>query len=240
MKQLIVLGLIALTTLPLQAQWGKKVKGNGEVTTITREVGDYDQVNVGGFFDVELVYGDEGAITIKGESNLLEYLITEVKNGALKVKVKKGVNLKPSNYKTIQVTVPFRDLDAVTLAGSGDVISKDVIKASNFRTAVAGSGDLIVSVEASSIDASVAGSGDLTLKGSSNDVEYRVAGSGDIHAGDLKAQNADARVAGSGDIKLNCTGYLKARVSGSGDIEFSGNPDKEDIKVSGSGEISSY
>jgi len=240
MKQLIVLGLIALTTLQVHAQWGKKVKGNGEVTTITREVGNYDQVNVGGFFDVELVYGNEGTITINGESNLLDYLITEVKGNALKVKVKKGVNLKPSKNKMITVTVPFRDLDAVTLAGSGDVISKDVIKTSNFRTAVAGSGDLIVSVEASTIDASVAGSGDLTLKGSSNDVEYSVAGSGDIHAGDLKAQNADARVAGSGDIKLNCSGSLKARVSGSGDIEFSGNPDKEDIKVSGSGDISSY
>lgn len=240
MKQLIVLGLIALTTIQAQAQWGKKVKGNGEVTTITRQVGNYDQVNVGGFFDVELVYGDEGTITIQGESNLLDYLITEVNRDALKVKVKKGANLKPSKNKTITITVPFRDLDAVTLAGSGDVISKDVIKTSDFKTAVAGSGDLIVSIEATTIEASVAGSGDLTLKGSSNSVAYSVAGSGDIHASDLKAENADARVAGSGDIKLNCSSYLKARVSGSGDIEFSGNPSKQDTKVSGSGDISSY
>ena len=241
MKQTVVLSLIALMSLPIQAQWwgGKGIKGNGEVTTITRNVGDYDQVNVGGFFDVELVYGDEGTITIEGESNLLDYLVTEVKGSALKIKVEKGKNLKPNRNKTIRVTVPFRDLDEVTLAGSGDVIAKDMIKADSFKTAVAGSGDLIVAVDANSVDGSVAGSGDLTLEGNAQDVDFRVAGSGDIHAGKLSAKNGEASVAGSGDIKLNCSDYLKARVSGSGDIEYLGNPEREDNKVSGSGSISS-
>ena len=238
MKKLIILSVIALSTIQVQAQWGKGVKGNGEVTTITREVGNYDQVNVGGFFDVELVYGDEGTITISGESNLLEYLVTEVKDTALKIKVKKGKNLKPSKNKNITITVPFRDLDEVTLAGSGDVISKNVIKASSFNSAVAGSGDLILEVEASSVEGSVAGSGDLTLKGSTDNVELKVAGSGDIHARNLNAKHAEASVAGSGDIELNCTQSIKARVSGSGDIDYTGSPGKEDTKVSGSGDIS--
>ena len=241
MKQLIVLSLIALVTLPAQAQWwgGKGIKGNGEVTTITRSVGDYDQIHVAGFFDVDLVYGNEGTITIEGESNLLEYLVTEVNGNALKIKTEKGKNLKPSRNKTIRVTVPFKDIDEVTLSGSGDVVGKDVIKTDTFKTAVAGSGDVIVQVEANTVDGSVAGSGDLTVKGDANSVGFSVAGSGDIHAGNLKAQEAYARVAGSGDIRVNCSKYLKARVSGSGDIEYSGNPDKEDTKVAGSGSISS-
>lgn len=239
MKNLIALSLLIITTVQVQAQWwGKGEKGNGNMTTITRDVGSYDQVNVGGFFDVELVAGSEGTLTIEGESNLLEYIVTEVKGTALKIKVKKGKNLRPSKRMMIKVTVPFQDLDEVTLAGSGDVWNSDMIKTQEFRTSVAGSGDLVLEIEASSIDASVAGSGDLTLKGSSRDIEASVAGSGDVHARDLKADNADARVAGSGDIAINCSKSLRARVSGSGDIEYYGNPDKEDTKVSGSGSIS--
>ena len=239
MKLLITLSILLLAATQLQAQWwGKGIKGNGNMTTITRDVGSYDEVNVGGFFDVELVAGDEGTLTIEGESNLLEYLVTEVRGGALKIKVENGKTLRPSKRMMIKVTVPFRDLEAVTLAGSGDVISKDVIKATNFRTSVAGSGDLILEVDASSVDSRVAGSGDLTLTGSTRDLEASVAGSGDIHAGRFKADNVDARVAGSGDISVMCSKSLKARVSGSGDIDYTGNPDKQDTKVSGSGSIS--
>lgn len=240
MRNLITVSLILVTAFQAQAQWwgGKGIEGNGNMNTIQREVGSFDKVNVGGFFDVELVAGDEGTITLEGESNLLDYIITEVQGNALKIKVEKGKSLKPSNRMMIKVTVPFRDLDEVTLAGSGDVISSALIKANNFHTAVAGSGDLILEVEANTIDSRVAGSGDLTLSGSTRDLEASVAGSGDIHASKLDAKNVDARVAGSGDISVRCSDSLKARVSGSGDIEYSGNPSKQDTKVSGSGDIS--
>lgn len=239
MKNAIAICLLVLTAIPSQAQWwGKGIKGNGNMTTITRSVGDYDQVNVGGFFDVRLVAGDEGTLTVEGESNLLEYLVTEVKNGALKIRVEKGKTLKPSRNMMIKVTVPFKDLDGVSLAGSGDVWNEDTIKADSFDTAVAGSGDLKLMVEANTIEASVAGSGDLTLEGNAKSLEASVAGSGDVHAKKMKVDNVDARVAGSGDIEVYCSKSLKARVSGSGDIDCYGNPDKQDTKVSGSGDIS--
>ena len=236
MKKVITICLILVAAVQVQAQWwGKGIKGNGDVTTITRSVGNYDEVNVGGSFDVELVAGTEGTITIQGESNLLEYIVTEVRGNALKIKVENNKNLRTT--KKIKITVPFQDLSEVTLAGSGDVWTKDVIKATNFKTAVAGSGDLTLDVDASSIDASVAGSGDLTLKGNSRDIEASVAGSGEVHAKDLKADNAYVSVAGSGDVSVNCSKSIKARVSGSGDVEYYGNPDKQDTKVSGSGKI---
>lgn len=80
MKNAITICLLALSTIPTHAQWwGKGIKGNGNKTSTTRSVGDYDQVHVAGFFDVELVAGPEGSLTIAGESNLLEYVITEVR-----------------------------------------------------------------------------------------------------------------------------------------------------------------
>ena len=142
MKKVITICLILVSAIQAQAQWwGKGVKGNGNITTITRSVGTYDEVNVGGSFDVELVAGTEGTITIEGESNLLEYIVTEVRGNALKIKVENNKNIRSS--KKIKITVPFQDLNEVTLAGSGDVVAKDVIKATNFKTSVAGSGCLL-------------------------------------------------------------------------------------------------
>lgn len=239
MKKIITLSLVLLASTQIHAQWwGKSVKGNGEMQTITRNVGDYDAINVAGFFDVTLVAGNEGELTIEGESNLLEYIETEVDGDRLTIKVKNKQNLKTSWGKDIKIRVPFRDLNQVSLSGSGEIMSTDVIKANNFRVSVSGSGDINLVVEASSTESRVTGSGDLVLRGSTRDHETSVTGSGDLEAGRFKADNVDAKVTGSGDIRVSCDKSIRARVTGSGDIEYVGNPTKQDTKVSGSGDIS--
>ncbi len=215
----------------------KREASLGELNPI--EIKTYDAVHVAGFFDVFLVAGDEGKVQVEGESNLLDYVITEIRGNVLEIKTEKGINLQPSNNNMITITVPFKDLDEVNLSGSGDVVSRDRIVATSFSTALAGSGDVVLDVEAKTIKASLSGSGDLILKGKTEEVELTLSGSGDIHASELKATNAEASLAGSGDISLNCDGgMLKARVAGSGDIEYSGKPSREDSKVVGSGSIS--
>jgi hypothetical protein len=45
----------------------KSIKGNGNMTTITRTTSDYDGISCAGQFDYILVAGTEGKITIEGE-----------------------------------------------------------------------------------------------------------------------------------------------------------------------------
>jgi hypothetical protein len=238
MKKLATLSLVVLFTVSCSAQWGKKVNGNGKVVTIERSTGDYEAVAVSGWFDVDLVEGKEGDISLKGEENLLEHIITEVKDGKLVIKVEKGMNLKPSSWKDgIHVTVPVESINAVSLSGSGDIVGKTTIKAGNFNTSMSGSGDITLDIDASSIAASMSGSGDINLSGSTTDFDVTISGSGDIKAYELEADNVDATVSGSADIKVTANQRLKARVSGSGDIHYKGNPEKVDTKTSGSGDI---
>ncbi|MFD2824757.1 head GIN domain-containing protein [Lacinutrix iliipiscaria] len=241
-KQLILILVITLFASQIQAQsWGnKKVKGNGNVTTITRTTSDYDGVSCAGSFDYILVEGEEGQITIEGEENLLNYIVTEVKGNKLIVKTENGINLSTSFNKTIKITIPYKDISEVSLAGSGDLWNKGTIKASNLDISLAGSGDVVLNIEATSVEGSLAGSGDLTLKGRTTNLEASVAGSGDFHGFDLDADNTEVSVAGSGDAEVVSNTMLKARVSGSGDIEYKGNPSREDTKVNGSGDISSH
>ncbi|RIV30315.1 DUF2807 domain-containing protein [Flagellimonas lutimaris] len=230
----LALGMIACTN----AQWGKRIKGNGDVVTIERSIGDYDEVAMAGWFDVELVSGTEGEITLKGESNLLEYIKTEVKNGKLVIKKEKGVNLKPSNWKSgIHVIVPIESIHAVSLSGSGDLVGQTTIKADHFSAAMSGSGDVTLMVEADELDASLSGSGDINLSGRATDFTVSVSGSGDIKAYDLEADFVTAMVSGSADIKVTANESIDARVSGSGDIHYRGNPKKIKSKASGSGDI---
>jgi flagellar basal body rod protein FlgG len=239
MKNALVVTLVLAITASCSAQWGKKIKGNGEKVTIERSTSDYDAIAVSGWFDVDLVDGKEGQLTLEGESNLLEYIVTEVKNGKLVIKTENNVNLKPSDWNSgIRITVPVERVSSISLSGSGDIVSKTTIKTEKLETAMSGSGDITLEIETNSVRASMSGSGDITFSGTTTDFAATISGSGDIKAFDLEADNVEATVSGSADIKVTANKRLQARVSGSGDITYRGNPEKLDTKTSGSGDIS--
>lgn len=224
----------------VNAQWGKKVKGNGKMVTEERTTGSYEGLSVSGWFDVELVDGEEGALTIRGEENLLEYIITEVKNGDLVIRVEKGFQIQPSSWKnggSVLITVPVETINSVSLSGSGDIVGKKKLQGTNFSTSMSGSGDITLDVAADNIEASMSGSGDISLGGEAKNFEVRISGSGDVNAFDLEVDTVDATVSGSADIEITVHEVLKARVSGSGNITYKGDPKKIDSKSSGSGDI---
>ena len=199
---------------------------------------DYDQIAVSGFFEVVLVTGEEGKITLEAEENFVEYIIIKVENNTLKINVENEVSLNPSRGHKVLITVPFESLTAVSLSGSGDVRSKNKIKAAEFKSTLSGSGDIHLDIDAKEITGEVTGSGDMVLKGQSEDFKCTVTGSGDLNATGLESANVSAKVTGSGDCSVYCTASLEARVTGSGDISYFGDTKKKDTKVTGSGDIS--
>ncbi|WP_343706574.1 head GIN domain-containing protein [Flavobacterium sp.] len=234
-KSILLLALaVFFTNNTINAQ--NKVQGNGKVVTETRSTGDYDGIKIAGSFDVNLVSGKEGKITIKGEENLLAVIKVEVEDNSLKIYVEKGTQIRTSSGK-IQVTVPFEKISELSLAGSGDIQSKDVVKNENLTVKLAGSGNFNLPVDTNNLELHVSGSGNIHLKGTADKLTTKLSGSGDIDASNLKSKIVEANVSGSGNSKVTCAESITARVAGSGNIKYIGNPEKRDVKVSGSGTI---
>ena len=240
MKKSILLIAMILIGTSAHAQWWKRIKGNGNTITQTRQTANYDKVSVSGSFDVQLVRGEEGEITLKGEENLLEHIEVYVKNNVLILKVKDNINLSSSWNKTITIEVPVIEITGVKLSGSGDISTQTTLKATDFNAAVSGSGDISLAIEATNLHVQISGSGDINLSGSADDLTVKVSGSGDVNAYDVAAQDATVTVSGSADVTLTVKGTLNAKVSGSGDIQYKGNPKKVVSKVSGSGDVNGY
>jgi hypothetical protein len=235
-KLTVLLALISISIASAQ-NWDKeKVKENGVQTTNTRITESYDKISTGGSFNVELVSGKEGTITIKGDENIISHIVTEVIGNELKVYFEKN---RSYNYKQdITITIPFEEISEISFAGSGNMITKNAIIATDFEAKMAGSGDCTLEINAKNIVAKIAGSGNLNLSGTVENLEAKTAGSGDLNCDKLISQNADVAVAGSGSLEVNCTNNLIAKVAGSGNIQYKGNPKIIDSKVTGSGDIS--
>lgn len=237
MKKQLITAIIILLSLNVSAQswWNsKKVKGNGNVVTKTRTIDSFDKVSVGGSFDVNLVDGTEGKITIKGESNLLPYIETEVRNGKLKIKFKENTNIRTT--KRLVVTVPFERIEAVSLGGSGNISVQKRMKADDASFNIGGSGNITANVDANNVKASIGGSGNIKLKGKTDNFKCSIAGSGSVKAYDLDTNTLKASIAGSGSVQTSVSSKIKASVVGSGSVYYKGNP-KIDSNSIGSGDV---
>jgi hypothetical protein len=226
--------LIVSTTMNAQ-YFQKKIKGNGEITSITRTISDYNKISVGGNFDVTLVKGKVGTITIKTDENLLEYIETDVEKGSLSIKEKKGYQIRPK--KQVEITIPFDEIEVLSLAGSGSIFTDDNIKSNKLKLSLAGSGNLDIKVTAKDLDTNIAGSGNIKLNGTSNEFECSIAGSGNLNGNKLKAKVANVKIAGSGNIKIDVQNEIHAKIVGSGNVIYTGNPKIVKSKSTGSGSI---
>lgn len=170
---------------------------------------------------LEIVQGTVESLVLKGDGNDLEKIITKVEDGNLKIYTKSpGVSL---SHVSIFVTVI--ELEELNVAGSGDVIIKNVLVSDDFEMNLSGSGDVKCNrIEASTIEINLAGSGDVSIAGKVNEVEISVAGSGDVTADELESEEAEVSIAGSGSVKVWATRKLESSIVGSGDVYYKGNP----------------
>jgi hypothetical protein len=227
-------------TLSVTAQEKKeRVQGTGKSIKETREMGvAYDKVSITGNFEVTLVSGATGTITLEGEENLIEFISATVTDG--KLSISSGARyLVPSRNKKIAVKVPVGILNELSLKGSGSINVKNKVK-NNVKVMLDGPGAIDLNVAANDVEAIVLGSGQITIDGKANMFDCRVIGSGSVRAYGLKAPVVSAIVSGSGVVEANSSKAIKGRISGSGNIACAGTPTETDLMHSGTGKFSLY
>ena len=95
------------------------IEGNYDVTTETRQVGNFHQVFNEGEFDVYIIQDGLNEVIIEAESNLIPLIITHVEGSALVIDTKDNLQ---SNYP-MKVYVHTNEIDEVRLSGSGSLRS---------------------------------------------------------------------------------------------------------------------
>ena len=210
----------------------KSVKGSGNIIAQEREVGEFNKVNLNGSGNVFLSLGERQRLIIKTDDNIMPHIETDVSGDKLTISYGKH-HLRPTVF---EVFITVKNLEEVTISGSGNVRGKDRFVADAFYAEISGSGDMDLEVETSMLTSKISGSGSIHFSGKTEDYTVSISGSGEINAFDLQAKTVSVKISGSGNCRVYATESLDAKISGSGDVYYKGRP-QINTKVSGSGSL---
>ena len=235
MKTTLIVGVMLVSLLAASCVV-KTIEGSGDIETETRQVSGFDSIELSHMGDVYLTQGETEGLTVRADDNLLEYIVTEVVNGTLKLGVKREAAmaiLRPT--EPIVFEVDFRELSGLAVSGSGSFEASS-LETEHLVMAISGSGDItIAGLVATELRTAISGSGKATLEGEARSQSIAVSGSGRYRARELLTSEGSVDVSGSGVVELNATDHLEVGISGSGTVRYLGEPTiDEDISGSGS------
>lgn len=229
MKKIIV-SVFVLLVLAITVQAQKKE---------TRNVDTFTEVSYRIPGKLYLRQGSPQKVELQGNADVLAKIETSVEGKKLVIET----DGKRFNWSDDDVTVyiTVKDISAVHVAGSGEVITEGKITAGRLDLKVSGSGSVKArDVEANEkLQADVAGSGSIDVSGKSKGFESHVSGSGKVVANGIGGETIKMNVSGSGKIHASGSGgKADASISGSGKILAADlEVERIDIRISGSGDM---
>ncbi|WP_020569601.1 head GIN domain-containing protein [Neolewinella persica] len=234
MRQVFTLLLVFAFTAAISAQnWGNRnrVKGNGDTTTQERKVSSFSGIQTCCSFNVEVRKGAPG-VRVEAESNLQEYIKTEVSGGRLSIGFTNNTNI--SNHKPIRVYVTMNELDYVKASSSSKIEFKDAFSGDELEMHVSSSANIMgVEFSGKTIYLDASSSGKIELAGTGNRIRAKASSSGRIDASDCKVNNGRASVSSGANINLNVSGELDASASSGGTVRYKGSPSVDSDTSSG-------
>ncbi|MFO7999847.1 MAG: head GIN domain-containing protein [Marinilabilia sp.] len=230
------------------------VVGDGNLAGENRILPDFTSVYLDTDFKVYLTSGDEYGVEVEADSNLLQYINTEVTGGVLTISSNPNFDVQPRHPVSVYLRVPdgFSGVEVI----NGGKIEADSLYTDSLDVRLYGvssfsgkrmespvklflEGSTRISMEGEFEDLIIRqrGSGNINLEGTSGFGDVLLEGSGKINAKNMKIDDADIRIYGSGLVFCDVSGFLKARVDGSGRIYYYGTPGKLEKEVVGDGLI---
>jgi hypothetical protein len=239
---LLLLGALLMTAcMSIPAVLGGRyaVRGSGSVIAEDRPVSGFDRVSLRDIGLVVLTQGDQDALTVETDDNLLAFVRTEVRNGTLVLRF--GDETGKASLRTshgLKYYLTVQEIAGLEVAGSGNLQAAS-LEMDHLELVVRDSGDLEVDwLEARTLEARISDSGDARLAGQVQTQDLTVRDSGDYIAGDLHSRADTAVVSDSGEATLWTSEVLDVTISDSGDVNYYGHP-KIRQRITDSGKLTS-
>lgn len=213
---------------------------NGEA----RNVGEFSGIQVS--TGVNVVFKQESPTNIKviADADKLQYIVTKVENGVLKVYVdNKGQknlkfknisvnvssprmdNIKTSSGSTFTTVNAVKENNMVIDASSGSIVKGKFMISNNTMVEATSGSDIKININSKNFTFKGSSGSNTSFEGQTGIASFDMSSGALCNAENLKTNMADAESSSGSSLSVNVTDKLKAKASSGGIIKYKGNPE---------------
>jgi hypothetical protein len=189
------------------------VQGSGNVQNEKRSVAEFNAIEVGGIFEVEVVAQKEFSVEVEADDNLLQFIRTEVKGGTLEISTEKKIS--PRGRIHVRVSAP--DIESLQVSGASKLS--------------------LANLKNDSLKVDASGASKIKVDGETKNLEIELSGASKIEAEALMAENVNVAGSGASCASVNVSGDLKADLSGASKVTYAGSPRNLEKSTSGASSV---
>ena len=222
LRNIIFIAFFALAGVSLIFPTGVAEAGNGNIITVNRPVSSsFSGIVLGIKGELRVYQSETTDITISIDSNLEEFVQTEVVNGILEIKSSRRAGIRPTENA---ITIHLPEITKLAVSGTGKIFLIDTIFSESLHLEISGSGEIEGEVECANLSANISGSGKMTLTGKSQIARFGASGTATYECVQMEANRLNITASGSVKALVNAIEYLELRISGTGNIQYRGSP----------------
>jgi len=211
------------------------IRGNGNVQTQDREVGEFDGIKVNGAFTIYLIQDDSYSLKVEADENLLPIIKSKVKGDILYISTEKTIY----KSKKLKLYIGFKNLSELKANGAISLKSDQKLRFNELEIEINGASSADLNLTANRLTIDNSGASSIKLVGTTEDLSIDISGAGSVNAIDLKAKKGDIDISGVGSGKVFVEEQLRVSISGIGSVKYKGNP-KITSDISFLGSIKKY
>lgn len=234
LSKLTAILVVLLTTTSCFVDGFTGIKGNGDIRTEDRSINtNFSAIKVQQGINVYLTQGTNISLTVEADDNIIDLLITEVRNDELKIYFEKNVNRATRN-----VYLTAGDIEQIATSSGASVKSENTIQGTSLDLSSSSGSSIKLRVSAEEVKGETSSGANMDLYGTTEYLSLKASSGSRIDAEDLKSRNASARASSGANIDLHVEETLTAKASSGGDIDYTGSPRDVNKDTSSGGSVS--
>jgi hypothetical protein len=213
--------------------------GNSDKTE-TRQVSNFNGIKVSTGIDLYITMGASEEVKIVADDEIIDDLITEVKDGTLRIYMKQTNNWFNwnSGNQTRKAYVTVNALKSIDASSGSDVKSENTLKGEELKVNASSGSDVEIDVYYKNVWLDTSSGSNAKLSGKTKNFKAEASSGSDIKAQDLESSICRVSVSSGSDATVNVTDELYAKASSGADVMYYGNPQVKDIDESSGGDVS--
>ena len=234
----LIIGLLMVGILAGCAESGSSPaasgeEGSGDLETRIMGFSDFNRVEAGPAFRIEIARSESYSVSITADDNLIDEIEVSRSGEALVLGLTSGTH----GFTALRAEITMPELYGLELDAATSCTVEGFESSHDFDATLTAASTLTGDISVGDVYFNIAAASSIELTGAAQDIIVEACAASTVDLADFPVDNADVTLTGASEGTVNVHGTLDANLSSASTLEYLGEPTMGDIETSGASKL---